>query len=982
MAYYCGRCGTANPEDRAACEQCGAELEAAWNGRLTAVVLNELAVLRRQGELGRLTVERLHARYLRRLMDFLRPAPAYVPAPAPAPAPPPVAAGPAPSPVPSWLMEQAPNLLLYLGAFLVVMAGLVFASTSRETISGAVQVALLASITVGFLGVGWLCYRFPRVRIAGYTFVAVGALLVPLDFAAAYNFVLKEEGIAGDVVWLWASTYSALFYIVLAVLGLGLLYGFMAQAALVSAVAAAIAVADLPPEWAPPVFVGLALVLLPAARYGPERIRATFGLPSLAFAHFLTAASIAATFAIAGAEEDVDPAAIPVTLAAATCLFTVMAAADALGQGRLYASLALAGLASALAAGLVVLPVPPQWIPPVFGGLALALLPVAWWAPSRLREQFGQPSFVAAHIVAVAAAAASARVTVAVAETDLERTALPVTLALAGAFFVLLALREQYENVAVAYCAAALTVVGGMLLSIVFVLDKAPEFYSVALAGIAAVYAGGALVPLRRRLFAPELLWTFAVGSASLAWLPFLEVHNSEPWFGAGVTWGAAALYAMAALFVGERARWLRSVWREFAGLQEGAEVPPVERWVGPLLLLPCAAAVGMGYYRLLQATEVELGGAELALRYLPLALGFAAVGLAARFWRREWSLALYAVALGYSVFVLAAAYESPGLAAVLMAAFAGAAAAVVLVERQAVGAYLPLAYALSAVIFALIHFEPRDEVWPLPFVGMALVLYGAAFLLERPAPAWAQVLRSSGLAVALFAPNIGYGLLAFRASEAADIGQTYVISEPPLYLWSMGAVAVFGLLVAVEAWRRRSMAIAYASSVVLLTALLLGIGHFRFENPQPYVVPIGLHLLATAWVFSPRRIRVPEDFRELVKVAEVLAAVLLLGTTFIQTFDDGTTYRFVLLGETVTYLAVGLLLRRRLMVIPGLAFGAISGALFAFERQAGGGLPPWAILGLVGGLLIGAGFLFLMRRDFWERAQRTALGWWQAWER
>ena len=407
----------------------------------------------------------------------------------------------------------------------------------------------------------------------------------------------------------------------------------------------------------------------------------------------------------------------------------------------------------------------------------------------------------------------------------------------------------------------------------------------------------------------------------------------------------------------------------------------PSSAGLGPSLLLPCAAAIGLGYYRFLQATEVELGGPELALRFLPLALGFAAVGMAARFWRREWSLGSCTIALGYSVFVLAAAYEDPGLTAVLMAAFAGAAAIVVLTERQAAAAYLPLAYALFAVIFALVHFEPRDDVWPLPFVGMALALYAAAFLLERPAAAWAQTLRSSGLAIALFAPSIGYGLLAFRASEAADIGGTYLISEPPLYLWSMGAVAIFGLLLAVEAWRRRSMAAGYASSVILLVALLLGIGHFRPENPQAYVVPIGLQLLGTALLFDPRRVRVPEELRELVGVAEVAAAALLMGTTFIQTFDDGTTYRFVLLGESIAYLAAGLLLRRRLMVVPGLASAVVAGALFAFERQTGGGLPPWAILALVGGFLIGVGFLFLMRRDLWERAQRSVLGWWTAWE-
>jgi hypothetical protein len=68
-------------------------------------------------------------------------------------------------------------------------------------------------------------------------------------------------------------------------------------------------------------------------------------------------------------------------------------------------------------------------------------------------------------------------------------------------------------------------------------------------------------------------------------------------------------------------------------------------------------------------------------------------------------------------------------------------------------------------------------------------------------------------------------------------------------------------------------------------------------------------------------------------------------------------------------------------MVVPGLAFAVVAEALFAFEREAGGGLPPSAILALVGGFLLGVGFLFLMRRDPWERAQQTVLGWRTVWE-
>ena len=314
----------------------------------------------------------------------------------------------------------------------------------------------------------------------------------------------------------------------------------------------------------------------------------------------------------------------------------------------------------------------------------------------------------------------------------------------------------------------------------------------------------------------------------------------------------------------------------------------------------------------------------------------------------------------------------------ITVAVWLGGAGSGVPAERQAAAACLPLAYAVFAVIFALVRFEPRDEFWPLPFVEMALVLYATAHLLKRPASAWAQTLRSSGLAIALFAPNIGYGLLAFRVGEAADIGRTYVISEPLLYLWSMGAAAIFGLVLAIEAWRRRSMAVGYASSVILLVALLLASATSGPRTRRPTCCRSDS---ISALLFDPRRVRVPGEFRELVGVAEVAAAALLLGTTFIQTFDDGTTYRFVLLGESIAYLATGLLLRRRLMVVPALAFAAVAGALFAFERQAGGGLPPWAILGLVGGFLIGVGFLFLMRRDIWERAQRAVLGWWTAWE-
>ena len=430
--------------------------------------------------------------------------------------------------------------------------------------------------------------------------------------------------------------------------------------------------------------------------------------------------------------------------------------------------------------------------------------------------------------------------------------------------------------------------------------------------------------------------------------------------------------------------KWLRAVYDALFPTVpgEGERETAVETWASPLLLFPFAAMVGLGYFRLLTATVGDLAAEELSLRYLPLALGFAVAGMAARLWRRDWSLALYAAALGFSVYVLGASYNDLGQTAVFMAVFAFAATVVTLWEREPNLSYLPVAYGLFALIFGLAHFQPPDEVWPLPFAGLGVVLYAAGLLLLRAAPRWGDPLRLSGLAVALFAPNVGFGLLSFRVSEAVDVGKALPELEPPLYLWSMGAVAFFGLLLTTEAGRIRSLLLGYASSVVLLTALLLGIGYFHSDNPQAYVVPIGLFLLATARLLSARRELLRADVVLAPDFTEISAAIVLLGTTLVQTFGDhGTIYRFVLLGETITYLLVGLLLRRRLMVVPALAFAALSGALFAFEIQAEGAPPPWAILAIVGVALLGLGFLFLIRRDFWQRAQEMAVNWWRTWE-
>src|SRR3990172_2219309 len=92
----------------------------------------------------------------------------------------------------SWLAEQQANLFLFAGAFLVVVAALIYVGYSGQAVAGALKMALLAAYTLAFLAGGAVCLPLPPVRIPGPLFVAVSAVLVPLNFVLAYN-VFEEH---------------------------------------------------------------------------------------------------------------------------------------------------------------------------------------------------------------------------------------------------------------------------------------------------------------------------------------------------------------------------------------------------------------------------------------------------------------------------------------------------------------------------------------------------------------------------------------------------------------------------------------------------------------------------------------------------------------------------------------------------------------------------------------------------------------------
>ncbi len=105
------------------------------------------------------------------------------------------------------------NVLLYLGAFLVVVSAGIFVGYNFSTLSGLFKTTFLGLFAGIFYGVGLLLFlRARKLRPAGVTFTGIGLILVPLVGLAAYNFTSLHDHRAAT--WLVTSLLTLAIYAV------------------------------------------------------------------------------------------------------------------------------------------------------------------------------------------------------------------------------------------------------------------------------------------------------------------------------------------------------------------------------------------------------------------------------------------------------------------------------------------------------------------------------------------------------------------------------------------------------------------------------------------------------------------------------------------------------------------------------------------------------------------------------------------------
>src|SRR5690606_20952637 len=202
-------------------------------------------------------------------------------------------------------------MLLYVGALMVVAAGVIYAAYNWADFTAWQKLGALAAATLAFIAAGLGFRRNNRLEPAADTFLSIGALLVPINAVAAWQ-VLEGAQARPELPLFFGALATAIVHGAFAIQPGGRLYDYGAV------ISAAIAAATLPAaigadeRWGAPlalaILAGFPVMAGPLARLNrPRLVVSVFGVPLIALAAFSGAI-----------RDDGTRWVLPVTLAVAT----------------------------------------------------------------------------------------------------------------------------------------------------------------------------------------------------------------------------------------------------------------------------------------------------------------------------------------------------------------------------------------------------------------------------------------------------------------------------------------------------------------------------------------------------------------------------------------------------------------------------------------------------------------------------------------
>ncbi len=803
----------------------------------------------------------------------------------PVPVAPPAPAHPVASPDRSLPRPRAPRqpirldpaqVLLYLGAFLIVAAGLIYASFNWDQLEGGQKLALLAATTVGFIVVGLALLGNDRVRPAAETFVGIGALLIPSNIIAAVT-ILSDTPLRATLALQIGAVLATLLYAVFGWRTSATIYRYAAV------ISASIAIGVLPASlgahrgWALPLLaLAPALVIGAIDRLG-ERAR-PYRIPALRAAIGIPLIALAAA-PVVGLPPAHDQWCLVAIFAGMAVSFGVVASMTRLampGYGSIVATLIAVVIATtgpdAEALRLAI---------PAVAGLLLLLL--AMRGPRFYRTTLGQATTLGSVIAFGLAAIAPDPPD---GEADrLATWAIAAAPGVIAAGWALIAVARRWSGLMLPAIVLAY-VSHGLALDRLDRFDSATAFLAWMLPGTIVAATIPALAARLSGL--PEqrshsfFLWLgFGAISLAMGSLPILAMGVLDrPTRALGV--GYLLVFMVAAVVAAQQHRQrlplaIAAGWLVAAVLVTLAPVPVADVYRWPLLA-GIFSALALAMPLLEAATWWRRPG---NLRWPTLVLSGAAGVTAAPMliWigelfierqslddARWWLAYILTLAVAAVVFGLYARYRYP-LATTAVSAVTG---------------ILAISMALRA---GVIRFDPDPLIWPAIGIGIGLAFAIAADRLDRRqlvlATLWSRWVAGYAALLLLLsllwavAQTVGYIFAAWTSATVAH-------GDEPIW-WTPFLVAYVAMALTAH-WlaRRRSdplltIGIAVsATSAALAASLVLSAGMARFE-PEPLIwTAIGL---ALATLVAAAALRISDLRTEVARrwsVAVALMAVVL----------------------------------------------------------------------------------------------------------
>ena len=114
----------------------------------------------------------------------------------------------------NWYSDNSITVLLYVGAFLIVSATSIFISFQWDSFSGVFKSILVTLFNLTWILAGLVFIKHKKLKTAGTTFLAIGAILIPISGLAWNQFAFKSNHIG--LVWLVTSFFACVSYLLLA----------------------------------------------------------------------------------------------------------------------------------------------------------------------------------------------------------------------------------------------------------------------------------------------------------------------------------------------------------------------------------------------------------------------------------------------------------------------------------------------------------------------------------------------------------------------------------------------------------------------------------------------------------------------------------------------------------------------------------------------------------------------------------------------